>query len=753
MKTASFVQDGNRFAIRTGTMEKEVALNDAGQFCMVSLHAADGREMVGGRVPSDEFAAIIDGVRYEGLSGGWTVARTDTNEWKQGELEAIITLQRDEVEVERHYLAYPGQPVIGEWTVWRNLASHPVRFDRPSIFIGRLLDGGDVDFSYMTGGANFTGSLMYKTNRLTDGYHRAFDSHGEPEMAEVEGSMVNEQHPVPNGSGIWCEFYTMQDCASNEGVFVTFDYQGWWKSDMIRSDGVTALRVWCALADYEVGAGETLTTPNVSAGVWQGDLDDLGNTLADYSYTYKWDATHPRYFLEPSSTIWREAPLTEKVFRMIEYSRYIGVEQIHVDDFWFDAKGNWNAIFGDDWREANVYMHRNGMDFRLWMPPWHADRLSQVWLDHPDWMLNFHGNWYNWTIDLSREEAYQWILQMLCDKQKEFGTYMLRVDGNPTCLKNDGSFTTSGGNYNGAHKQSENFYRLYREFKEKNPDAGLNGCSSGGHTLSIESIRYTDTQQITDGCCRHYGSYYAPLFAPIDKVVPYSFNVLMQNPLTEPYTEQQLEDMRLRCERVKWARNAGVIGRYSKVYRPEVQQGDKTFFLQRMTGDGVRGMLLLLGGANPGLGKPERVYPKGLCPEQDYTVDSLLGTVARQTQSGAEWMCEGIAISKLTAGEEIYFNLHDRPGLGSDTEPPTTPASIRTQPERWMGHEGLGVEWAASTDNVMVSYYELYKNGALLSKISVGTYYFDTEGDSEAQYAVCAVDCDGNKSDFAYTAR
>lgn len=46
-------------------------------------------------------------------------------------------------------------------------------------------------------------------------------------------------------------------------------------------------------------------------------------------------------------------------------------------------------------------------------------------------MLDFHGNWYNWTIDMSREDAYQWILNMLCEKQTEFGDYELRVDGEP----------------------------------------------------------------------------------------------------------------------------------------------------------------------------------------------------------------------------------------------------------------------------------------------------------------------------------
>lgn len=155
---------------------------------------------------------------------------------------------------------------------------------------------------------------------------------------------------------------------------------------------------------------------------------------------------------------------------MIEAARYIGYERLWVDDFWFDAKGNWNGIFGDDWREINAYLRRQGMLFRLWMPPWHADRLSKVWVEHPEWMLDFHGNWYNWTIDMSQEDAYQWVLNMLCEKQKEFGTYDLRVDGDPCNLKNNRSFMTQGeGGWNCTLKQSEQFYRLYREFKERNP--------------------------------------------------------------------------------------------------------------------------------------------------------------------------------------------------------------------------------------------------------------------------------------------
>ena len=310
-----------------------------------------------------------------------------------------------------------------------------------------------------------------------------------------------------NGVGIWFEFFVLRDRVKNEGWYMTFDYQGWWKAQFSSRDGNTALVGWCELIDYALKTGENLQMPAMMSGVFSGDLDDLGNTINEYIYTYKWDYTRDRYFNRTNLTIWREAPLSQRVFKMVEIGRYIGAERLWVDDFWFDAKGNWNGIFGDDWKHNNEYINRCGMNYRVWMPPWHADRLSQVWLEHPEWMLDFHGNWYNWTIDMSQEAAYQWILNMLCGMQKKIGTYDLRVDGDPCNPRSSGSFEHAdlGGDWNCTFMQSQNFYRLYKEFKDRNPDAGLDGCSSGGHTLTIEAVRYTDQQQITDGECKHYG--------------------------------------------------------------------------------------------------------------------------------------------------------------------------------------------------------------------------------------------------------
>jgi len=511
-RDAYVVRDGDVFRIGTDVVEKVVALSKNGCFTMTSyINKLTGSQYVqGGSIPSDEFAITLDGEVYAGATGGWEIVDTVTTVLSQGELEGVITLQNDELKVERHYVAYPGVGVIQEWTEYENISGADAKVDRPRIFVQRLMDdqAADTDFVYMTGGGNFSGATLLKTVAIEDGFTKDFDSQGPPEMVEVEGTYLNKLHPRFNGTAMWFEFFALRNREANEGWYMTFDYQGWWRSQFSSRDESTALVGWCELLAYDLPAGGRIKLPPMMTGVFVGDIDDLGNTITEYIYTYKWDYTRDTYFNRSNIIIWRAAPLAQKVYKMVEMGRYVGSERLWVDDFWFDAKGNWNGIFGDDWKHMNDYFRRNGLVFRLWMPPWHADRLSDVWHEHPEWMLDFHGNWYNWTIDMSQEEAYQWILDMLCGMQEKIGTYDLRVDGDPCNITNSGSYhNRDSGHWNGNLLQSQNFYRLYKAFKDRNPEAGLDGCSSGGHTLTIESVRYTDQQQITDGECKHYGGY------------------------------------------------------------------------------------------------------------------------------------------------------------------------------------------------------------------------------------------------------
>lgn len=774
-KDAYFERKENLFIIGTEKVEKVLELTEEGFFTAKSVkNKLTKRELIWkSPIACDEFFLEIDKSYYSGGTGGWLLSDVQTHILSQEELEIILILHNDFLEVKRHYVAYPGQPVIQEWTEYKNLSQKDILITRPSLFVWRILGENpeEIDFSYMTGGANFSGSQIFKTVSLTDGFVKDFDSQKDPEIIEVDGHEGNTWHNRLNGAGVWNEFFALSDKKLQEGFYLTFDYQGCWKAQMCNRDRNVALTGWCELLDYPLISGETVRIAPSSFGCYSGDYDALGNTINDYIYTYKWDYTNDVYFNRTSLSIWRSAPLTDKVFDMVKFAAYMGYERIWVDDFWFDAKGNWNGIFGDDWNEINRYLKEHNMVFRLWMPPWHADRLSNVWLEHPEWMLDFHGNWYNWTIDMSKEEAYQWILKMLCDKQKEFGTYDLRVDGDPCNLWNNRSFDADSGNWNGTLKQSENFYRLYREFKERNPEAGLDGCSSGGHTLGIESGRYVDQQQITDGWCFHMGGYWTTMILPIDKhqgmpIAGTSRNDSWQDPnqfclnLFSAPTDgiqnpemgvdpQVLEEKRKNLELFYWLRKQGVYGRYIKVYRPEVEHGDPTFLLQRMTWDGKKGIIMIsCDPLNPMFGKSERIYIKGLLEEEEYFIDSQLGGVKAETRTGKEWMEAGVEISDVKPGEYIYINLPERPGKGECKIKPQKPCDVLKRGETWLKHKGIALRWKAPKDSENISCYEIYKNNRELTKVSNGTFFFDETGRKEDMYQIRAVDFYSNTSDF-----
>ena len=215
MSDAYSQRDGSWIRIGTGGIAMELELTGKGEFFLTSLvHKATGREYVQpGPVRPDEFSVTIDGAEVRGASSGFALEGVDTATLSQGELETIVKLSRGNLGVRRHYVAYPGLPVIQSWTEYENRSGAVMAVSRPSLYVVRLLGGEreKVDFSYMTGGANFTGSQMYKTVPLREGFVKRFDSQTDPEIIEVDGEKKNEWHPRLNGCGVWNEFFCTGD--------------------------------------------------------------------------------------------------------------------------------------------------------------------------------------------------------------------------------------------------------------------------------------------------------------------------------------------------------------------------------------------------------------------------------------------------------------------------------------------------------------------------------------------------------------
>ena len=87
-------------------------------------------------------------------------------------------------------------------------------------------------------------------------------------------------------------------------------------------------------------------------------------------------------------------------------------------------------------------------------------------------------------------------------------------------------------------------------------------------------------------------------------------------------------------------------------------------------------------------------------------------------------------------------------GLGTpvDTQPPSTPTDLRPGGNFSTGY--FTVTWTASTDNVMVSGYEVYLNDVLISRVGGTSAFVPYRGFGSYFFAVRAFDAAGNFSPY-----
>ena len=117
------------------------------------------------------------------MSGsGWQWALHDDHaaQGRQGEIQLDIALDSTILLVTRHYVIYPGTSVIREWSTLDNISGHSVNLSHVDFFHAQVLasTAKDLQFNYLTGGGNYNGSQLLKSEPMSQEYKRTLDSNG-----------------------------------------------------------------------------------------------------------------------------------------------------------------------------------------------------------------------------------------------------------------------------------------------------------------------------------------------------------------------------------------------------------------------------------------------------------------------------------------------------------------------------------------------------------------------------------------------
>jgi hypothetical protein len=584
-------REGDDWIIGTSKMERRIRLA-GGQFFQVSLrNKISGHEYKDATNPPAEVRFFANGQDVSASIWHWGLLGDHIVRGSQGELQLNIELESAGLRLTKYYAIYPGTAVVREWLTLQNSSGKPIFINKVDFLHTRIGSPvpQDLEFNYLTGGGNYNGSQLLKTEPMSATYQRTLDSNGGIQ---------------PGNYSSFLPLVFLDDRRANEGVAVGWDYLGHWRFEIGNQEG-PPLGLSLKLGGFEkdLAPGEQIETPKAFLAPFSGGIDELGNQLLDWQYAYLWEFTNPEYFAKtrwavdwpnpwvgeggtPSADNWGRRLAMD--LRYIDLLRETGTDILWDDAGWYDKWGTWN---GPEWRRTNDYLRKHDMRWVLWYPTFLATPESKIAQQHPDWMIPGQE-----TLEQSIPATVEWQDRLLDNSVTTWGNYQWRYDIAPAASANDSD----------ALAADHNFRNLLQRFKSDHPQSGIDACDGGGRWISYDIARLADSGEYTDGGVGPYSSYYTSLLVPPDKLHNVvDFDHTYYNPVSDrthlamnptwyrdPGDGPDVESIRKDWEIYHYLITQGVVGRWSHVFRPRVDNDDAIWYFQRMNRDGTKGVIL-----------------------------------------------------------------------------------------------------------------------------------------------------------------
>ncbi|MGT2754694.1 alpha-galactosidase [Streptococcus ovis] len=226
----------------------------------------------------------------------------------------------------------------------------------------------------------------------------------------------------------------------------------------------------------------------------------------------------------------------EKILALAKQAANVGVEFFVLDDGWFGQRNHEHAGLGD-W-VTNLeklphgltgiiqQIHQLGMGFGLWIEPEMVNKDSNLFREHPDWILHHpnhsqsHGR-YQYTLDLSREEVYQNIYQQLYRLLSNHKIDYIKWDMNRYMTEVFSLIRSADQQNETFHRYILNIYRLYEQLTKAFPKVLFESCSSGGGRFDPGMLYYapqTWTSDNTDAIERLKIQYGTSMVYPLNSM-------------------------------------------------------------------------------------------------------------------------------------------------------------------------------------------------------------------------------------------
>ena len=261
----------------------------------------------------------------------------------------------------------------------------------------------------------------------------------------------------------------------------------WSGNFQLTCDAVTAdLRTITAqelLAPGEVvlGANETYSTPVLLVAKSRHGLTGVTSTFHQYLRAHAPSSTRP-IIVNTWEAVYFDHD-HERLFELARRAARVGAERFVLDDGWFLGRRDDTAGLGDWQVDPEVwpqglgplaeFVSSLGMDFGLWFEPEMINPKSNLYREHPDWVLGSPAQ-HTMTgrnqlvLDLSRREVRDHVFGSIDRLLTDLPIAHVKWDHNRDLVAH------------GSHHQTLGYYELLDRLRAKHPTVGFESCASGG---------------------------------------------------------------------------------------------------------------------------------------------------------------------------------------------------------------------------------------------------------------------------------
>ncbi|MDD5679421.1 MAG: alpha-galactosidase [Kiritimatiellae bacterium] len=306
--------------------------------------------------------------------------------------------------------------------------------------------------------------------------------------------------------------------SEKEGIvwFGALQWSGSWKM-IVASDSTDIVRVVGGLNNYDfelaLAPGESFSAPVFTGGFTREGFGGASRQIHRYQQKYLYPGNMrgkvmPTVFNTYSCI--RGKQVTENnVMELIPLAAKVGIELFIIDAGWQQSMGDWTVDkvkFPDGFKNIIDAVHKNGMQFGLWLEFERVDAASKIYHQLPEWRID-NANYSLWNFALP--DVLEYIYGVLKQLLTENDIAYFKVDLNRLAISPEAPDRRRMN-----VKYVRNVYELFRRLRADFPGVFFENCAEGSGRPDLKMdeffarINRSDNQDTLDILNIHEGFTY-----------------------------------------------------------------------------------------------------------------------------------------------------------------------------------------------------------------------------------------------------